>query len=148
MGGFSQSGNRCGVAYFAAAYALEIASKQAAKNELDDNLSHGKCVSLSSINYTFPSILTQNSGLISSILRFRVFLTEDVITDTTWATADLAIWTVVEPGMYFIAACLIKLRPLVKNVVRRASMSFPGRKSTGSDGRICIAKDSNQSNAT
>ena len=49
-----------------------------------------------------------------SIIRFASFFSRDAIRDGTFASADLMIWTVVEPGMYLIAACLVTFRPLLK----------------------------------
>jgi hypothetical protein len=41
-------------------------------------------------------------------------------TDGTYVSADLVIWSVVESGMYLIAACLPTLRPLVLKFFNKA----------------------------
>ena len=61
-------------------------------------------------NYTD---MNASSGLVSSCIRFAVFFTEDAFADPTWASIDLNKWTVIEPGMYLISACLPSLRPLL-----------------------------------
>ncbi|POS74215.1 integral membrane protein [Diaporthe helianthi] len=52
-------------------------------------------------------------GLISSILRFVTFSNNNSFIDATWNAVELIIWTIAEPGIYLIAACLITLRPLL-----------------------------------
>lgn len=54
-----------------------------------------------------------DSGLISSILRFVTFSNNNSFIDATWNAVELIIWTIAEPGIYLIAACLITLRPLL-----------------------------------
>ncbi|TVY80878.1 hypothetical protein LSUE1_G005420 [Lachnellula suecica] len=57
--------------------------------------------------------LTGSLGLATSIVRFISFFRGDVIRDGTWSSVDLMIWTVVEPAVYLIAACLPTYRPLL-----------------------------------
>ncbi|KAG9228946.1 hypothetical protein BJ875DRAFT_216408 [Amylocarpus encephaloides] len=61
---------------------------------------------------------TASVGLIASIVRFQNFFHADAVTDGTMASAELMIWTVVEPGMCLIAACLLRLGPLLQKAVR------------------------------
>ncbi|KAF7595541.1 hypothetical protein BBP40_005576 [Aspergillus hancockii] len=63
------------------------------------------------ISFTF---MLGSLGLISSIVRFYMFYVTDAETDGTWSASDLVIWTVVEGGIYLIAACLPTYRRLVK----------------------------------
>ncbi|SPQ24469.1 9dc8e501-d636-4b41-b2a8-37bf5485b45f [Thermothielavioides terrestris] len=53
-------------------------------------------------------------GLIASILRFVAFHNTNSFTDATFNAAELIIWTVCEPGIYLIAACLMVYRPLLE----------------------------------
>lgn len=53
------------------------------------------------------------SGLIASVLRFLAFDKTSSFTDPTYNAVELIIWTVAEPGIYLIAACLITYRPLL-----------------------------------
>ena len=52
------------------------------------------------------------SGLVSSIVRFTIFFQNEAFVDGTWKSVDLMTWTLIEPGIYLIAACLPNLRPL------------------------------------
>ncbi|CAG8955434.1 hypothetical protein HYFRA_00010299, partial [Hymenoscyphus fraxineus] len=51
-------------------------------------------------------------GLAASIIRFDSFFHGDAIADGTWTVA-LPIWTMVEPNIYLIAACLVTYNPLL-----------------------------------
>ncbi|MCJ1465078.1 hypothetical protein MMC07_003694 [Pseudocyphellaria aurata] len=55
---------------------------------------------------------TGNIGLITAIIRFAGFFAEDASYDGTWKTSKLYELTIVETGMYLIAACLPTYRPL------------------------------------
>lgn len=48
----------------------------------------------------------------TSIIRFSGFFSEDAVTDATWHGRKLIILTIVETGVYLIAACLPTFRPL------------------------------------
>ena len=56
--------------------------------------------------------LTGSVGLISSIVRFAIFFDTEGFIDGTWTSGNLMIWTVTEPGVYHLAACLPTLRSL------------------------------------
>lgn len=58
------------------------------------------------------------SGLIASIIRLTVTLRVTALSDGTWDSADIAIWSLVESGCYLIAACLPVLRPLYLNLLK------------------------------
>ncbi|KAI1812805.1 putative alpha-xylosidase [Poronia punctata] len=60
------------------------------------------------ITFLFGSI-----GLITSVLRFIAFYNKNSFKDSTYNAVELIIWTVCEPGVYLIAACLPICRPLV-----------------------------------
>lgn len=57
--------------------------------------------------------LLNHRGMITSILRFVVFSNQDYYKDPPWYTVNLVIWTICEPGVYLIAACLLVYRPLL-----------------------------------
>jgi len=61
--------------------------------------------------------LTASVGMLASIYRFTIFFTTDAFTDPTWASVLLVGWSVVESGMYLIAACLPLLRPVIEKVI-------------------------------
>ncbi|KAF2475277.1 uncharacterized protein BDR25DRAFT_382215 [Lindgomyces ingoldianus] len=57
--------------------------------------------------------LTGGIGLVTSIIRFAIFFDVSALKDGTFVSAELATWSLVEPGIYLLAACLPTLRPLV-----------------------------------
>ncbi|MCJ1230808.1 hypothetical protein MMC12_007482 [Toensbergia leucococca] len=59
--------------------------------------------------------LTGSVGLVSSCIRLSIFInsTGSDSGDTTWDSITPIIWTIVEPGVYMIAACLPALRVLI-----------------------------------
>ncbi|KAH7317548.1 integral membrane protein [Rhexocercosporidium sp. MPI-PUGE-AT-0058] len=61
----------------------------------------------------FIVFLTASFGLVASVIRFTVFFKTDAFTDRTWESVPLVGWSVVEAGMYLIAACLPLLRPIL-----------------------------------
>lgn len=54
-----------------------------------------------------------NSGLVTSILRFVIFTRGNAIKDGTWSATELMIWSLIEPNIYLISACLPAMRPLL-----------------------------------
>lgn len=58
-------------------------------------------------------LTSENSGIITSILRFIAFYNKSSFTDATYNATTLILWTVCEPGVYLIAACLLVYRPLL-----------------------------------
>ncbi|MCJ1383911.1 hypothetical protein MMC17_007025 [Xylographa soralifera] len=56
--------------------------------------------------------LTASAGLVASCIRFWAFFQTDAFVDNTWASVVLVSWSIVEPGMYLIAACAVALRPI------------------------------------
>ncbi|CAG8974076.1 hypothetical protein HYALB_00011875 [Hymenoscyphus albidus] len=63
-----------------------------------------------------------NSGLVSSLIRFKNFSASDAISDGTMASAELMIWTIVEPGMCLIAACLLRFKPLLRKLIKGTTL--------------------------
>lgn len=54
------------------------------------------------------------SGIVASILRLAAFDNTSSFIDATWNAVELYIWTLAEPSIYLIAACLITYRPLLE----------------------------------
>jgi hypothetical protein len=78
---------------------------------------------------------TGSIGLATSILRFDSFFKGNAVADGTWASVDLMTWTLVEPDVYLIAACLPTYRPLLldflskTNLLRKSGLSATGKSS-------------------
>ncbi|KAF6218459.1 hypothetical protein HO133_005808 [Letharia lupina] len=64
------------------------------------------------------TFLTGSVGLIASIFRFATFFRNDAITDGTFSFVELMSWTIIEPGIYLVAACLPALRPLAQRIFK------------------------------
>ncbi|KAL8845785.1 MAG: hypothetical protein Q9221_009075 [Calogaya cf. arnoldii] len=56
--------------------------------------------------------LAGSIGLIAPCARLAALNTKSAFKDNTWQSVNLVSWTIVEPSMYLIAACLLGLRPL------------------------------------
>lgn len=64
-------------------------------------------------------MLTTSRGLVTSIMRFTIFFNVSaLLNDGTFISAELAVWSLVEPGIYLIASCLPTLRPLVLKLLK------------------------------
>lgn len=88
------------------------------------------------------TFLLASIGLAASIVRFDSFFHGDAIADGTW-TVQLPIWTMVEPNLYLIAACLVTYHPLLNRLralndrVRQSFSSRGGRSyGTGDPGSV------------
>lgn len=62
--------------------------------------------------------LTGGSGIFTAIFRLREFIVLGPFKDLTWYSIDTYTWTVVETGVYLIAACLPSLRSLLKHLFK------------------------------
>ncbi|KAE8421554.1 hypothetical protein BDV36DRAFT_292202 [Aspergillus pseudocaelatus] len=62
-------------------------------------------------------------GTVASILRMTIFFQENALTDPTWASVDLGIWTVLEAGIIIISACLPSIWPLIVRILPRRLVS-------------------------
>ncbi|KAL8732940.1 MAG: hypothetical protein Q9181_003762 [Wetmoreana brouardii] len=56
-------------------------------------------------------------GMITGIIRLIYFFQIDMFADVTWHAPGTMSWTLIEPGVYLIAATLPSLRPLLRNAV-------------------------------
>lgn len=57
--------------------------------------------------------VSSTSGLVTSVLRFVIFTRGNAIKDGTWETTELMIWSIIEPNVYLISACLPAMRPIL-----------------------------------
>jgi len=64
-----------------------------------------------------------------------LFFKGNAVADGTWASVSLMTWTIVEPDVYLIAACLPTYRPLLvdflskTNLLRKSALSASGKSS-------------------
>ncbi|GFF39395.1 hypothetical protein IFM46972_05872 [Aspergillus udagawae] len=79
------------------------------------------------------TFLLGSVGLIAGLIALFTFSTTNAVTDNTWNAALLIIWTLVEVGMYLIAACLISYQPLAKFIWRNTWRRQRGQKSSSQD---------------
>jgi len=49
-------------------------------------------------------------------MRFVIFSQGNAVTDGTWSSTDLMSWSVAEPDIYLISACLPTLRPILSRI--------------------------------
>ncbi|GAB1212845.1 hypothetical protein ATERTT37_001994 [Aspergillus terreus] len=70
-------------------------------------------------------------GTVASILRMTIFFQESALTDPTWASVNLGIWTVLEGGIIIIAACLPSIWPLIVRILPRGLMSKASSQNRG-----------------
>ncbi|KAJ6011669.1 hypothetical protein N7451_003081 [Penicillium sp. IBT 35674x] len=78
-------------------------------------------------------------GTVASVLRMTTFFQDSAMTDPTWTSTKLGIWTILEGGIIIIAACLPSIWPLISqtysstNQLQRLSYGNTSRhKKTGS----------------
>ena len=73
--------------------------------------------------------LTYHSGTVTSILRCVAFFENDPLADGTWISVTFFNWTLIEPGVYLIAACLPCYRPLVNYALTGDARGSSARRS-------------------
>ncbi|OTA54618.1 hypothetical protein K449DRAFT_389073 [Hypoxylon sp. EC38] len=59
------------------------------------------------------TFLIGSMGLGTSILRFLTYNNTDAFMDTSYNAVELVTWTIAEPGVYLISACVMMYRPLL-----------------------------------
>ncbi|KAL4864475.1 hypothetical protein BDV12DRAFT_201085 [Aspergillus spectabilis] len=62
-------------------------------------------------------------GIVTSVLRMTVFFQASALTDPTWVSVELGIWTVLEGAIIIIAACLPSIWPLIVRILPEKLMS-------------------------
>ncbi|KAK4035086.1 hypothetical protein C8A01DRAFT_48650 [Parachaetomium inaequale] len=65
------------------------------------------------------TFLVGSMGLVASILRFQSFANNNSFIDLTHTAVELLVWTLLEPGIYLISACLLMSRPLLDKFARK-----------------------------
>ena len=68
-------------------------------------------------------------GLATSIIRFVSFFKGSAVVDGTWASVNLMTWTLIEPGVYLIAACLPTYRPVLAHLLGKTGYGSSTAKS-------------------
>ncbi|KAJ5948951.1 hypothetical protein N7454_002258 [Penicillium verhagenii] len=82
---------------------------------------------------------TGGAGIITSCLRFATFYNNNALEDNTWTSVQLLKWTDIEPGIYFLAACMPSFGPLLQRAWSRfiapqvKSLKKSSGKTSGSD---------------
>ncbi|KAF3768156.1 hypothetical protein M406DRAFT_231609, partial [Cryphonectria parasitica EP155] len=51
-------------------------------------------------------LLLGSIGIVASIIRLTVTFRTTTLSDGTWVSADIATWSLIEPGCYLVASCL------------------------------------------
>ncbi|KAF2466939.1 uncharacterized protein BDR25DRAFT_292634 [Lindgomyces ingoldianus] len=64
----------------------------------------------------FMTFLISSIGIVTAVLRFVSILQVNYLEDVTYLCVQTTIWTVIEPGAYFVAATMPTLRPLVRRI--------------------------------
>ncbi|RAH85539.1 hypothetical protein BO86DRAFT_395840 [Aspergillus japonicus CBS 114.51] len=82
---------------------------------------------------------TGGIGLITSCCRFAIFYSDTERRDDTWKAASLHMWTEIEPGVYFLAACMPSFPPLIQLLRTRFVRSKRGSSQTYPSGHKNIA---------
>ncbi|KAF2741961.1 hypothetical protein M011DRAFT_433877 [Sporormia fimetaria CBS 119925] len=64
----------------------------------------------------FFTFISGSFGLVTGAVRMALFFTVDLFADPTYNSITTMSWTTVEPGVYFIAACMLTFRPLKRRI--------------------------------
>ncbi|KAI9640226.1 hypothetical protein NHQ30_011464 [Ciborinia camelliae] len=86
------------------------------------------------------TFLTGSIGMITSIVRCVEFFSHDPLEDGTWSGVTFLYWSIIEPAVYLIAACLPCYRPLLKPFGRKVAGTLGARAKSGSESRRNISK--------
>ncbi|KAF1973490.1 hypothetical protein BU23DRAFT_417780, partial [Bimuria novae-zelandiae CBS 107.79] len=62
--------------------------------------------------------LTGSVGIVASIVRTVVFAQTNMLEDITFTNVPLINWTIIEPGLYLLAACALSFKPLFRMVAK------------------------------
>ncbi|KAL4934340.1 uncharacterized protein BDV17DRAFT_286057 [Aspergillus undulatus] len=90
------------------------------------------------------TFLLGSVGLIASIIGFTRIATTNAVADNTWSAAQIFLWSVVEIGMYHVAACMIAYLPLARWLwfkLRPQSTGIAGAQSSNTSARCLQAPD-------
>lgn len=87
-----------------------------------------------------------SSGMITCVLRFVVFYKTDILSDPTWFSIEMTIWTTTESGLYLIAACLPSFRSLVPLIMKKEYFSIFRNKLSGYHSKLFSRQTSHADN--
>ncbi|KAF2117918.1 hypothetical protein BDV96DRAFT_406243 [Lophiotrema nucula] len=73
----------------------------------------------------FVTFLLSAIGIVGAILRFVSFLQVNIFDDITYLVISPGYWTIIEPGLYLVAATVPTLRPLVRRIIKAANQYGP-----------------------
>lgn len=82
------------------------------KTILDLKISIGRRIGLMLI------FLIGSVGIVASVIRTIVFSNIDPLEDATYKHVELINWTIIEPGLYLIAACALSCKPLFRALAK------------------------------
>ncbi|KAF2804406.1 uncharacterized protein BDZ99DRAFT_575408 [Mytilinidion resinicola] len=72
----------------------------------------------------FATFLTGSVGIVTSVLRMLSFLNDaQLLNDLTYNSIPTFIFTIIEAGVYLIAACMLSLRPLKRHIFKDKSFT-------------------------
>ncbi|CAG8959621.1 hypothetical protein HYFRA_00001524 [Hymenoscyphus fraxineus] len=69
------------------------------------------------------TFLTGSMGIVTAVIRLVVFQRLSADYDFYWSSTDTVMWTIIEPGIYLIAATLPSLRTLFNPYIKRLRAS-------------------------
>ena len=84
------------------------------------------------------------SGLVTSVIRCVEFFLHNALKDGIWNSVTFLVWSVVEPGVYLIAACLPCYRHLYNYIKTGDAQSSTGSRFSRSGKRKLQAKSAVQ----
>ncbi|KAF2179123.1 hypothetical protein K469DRAFT_674827 [Zopfia rhizophila CBS 207.26] len=67
----------------------------------------------------FIVFLAGSVGIVASCIRMAAFYQTEAFVDNTYASVKLVGWSIIEPGMYLVAACSMKFRPVFTRISRK-----------------------------
>ncbi|KAE8357286.1 hypothetical protein BDV27DRAFT_151449 [Aspergillus caelatus] len=79
------------------------------------------------------TFLLDSVGFVFGLVCWVQYFITDAIADKTWSAVDIFIWSVMEAGMYLIAACLLAYQPLVSLIWRQIKKRLVGMSITKSE---------------
>ena len=84
--------------------------------------------------------------MITCVLRFVIFYKTDILSDPTWFSIEMTVWTTTESGLYLIAACLPSLRSLVPLIMKHEYVDIFRKKLSGYHSKLFSRQTSHANN--
>ncbi|KAF2872721.1 hypothetical protein BDV95DRAFT_395790 [Massariosphaeria phaeospora] len=88
------------------------------------------------------TFLIMTFGIVTAVLRFVAFLDSNLFHDITYLSVTTTGWTIIEPGVYLIAATMPTLRPLLRKMFKRVTHTLPSSQRRTSCFRSTVDSDS------